>query len=692
MFSARSMRTTSSAAGGRPPALPDVNAETYPYDVVQHLLDQTANLLLYAAPDERYAEEATLTPQDPTDFFGLNGGYGLDLKSTMHRFRSTVRSPASRGCLEVVQTVGEAAGNFRSLWLFCPEDAAWAPGRYPPPALFDPYRSQRFVMQQAAFHFACTRDFCRGYGAGRTFPATADGRPLTLAAGIGTLLEGGGKFHGLQGTFSLTGIVTEELGFRGSITLRVVDPAAKIRSDRDVPRLKPYRFQPRDATFLVVRGEKRDRTVKTTFGPPPGDGRVSLVTPSLMRAVDPAWAVREGAGLHSTTRVGPPVGEFTATVYFDLAAPSGTVSAPVSFTTDEVYTFQDEDGNCLGTINAGVVEGWSFGLRFPSAPGQPGLRFGGVGPITSGTGQFAGAKGVLTVNSLIGISPHALSLLHTLHLVRCEAGPDSVAHPVEGAKGGERDPFDELMDRVEEHSHLIRKWRDQFSHCGERLAVAIAEAFGEHRETGEFLTARLITSELTAAWQQRCSSRPPFRTEILDRFAGAATGIFRWYERPSGVAVNSVVLRSVWDKTRATSRGYMQRITGSETVHIHPDRVTEHSSGAVDLTINVYREDLGITGWVSKCDRSREEWTAVAYDLGDRLLWVNKKMTEGGRPVEDDVFLLTLEWIGDVAGKRRVFMVGLPFRIDFSNCCASRFGNRFWKACYRPHDHDARKE
>ena len=33
------------------------------------------------------------------------------------------------------------------------------------------------------------------------------------------------------------------------------------------------------------------------------------------------------------------------------------------------------------------------------------------------TGVFAGAQGILTVNSLIGISPHTLSLMHCLHLV-----------------------------------------------------------------------------------------------------------------------------------------------------------------------------------------------------------------------------------------------------------------------------------
>jgi len=67
-----------------------------------------------------------------------------------------------------------------------------------------------------------------------------------------------------------------------------------------------------------------------------------------------------------------------------------------------------------------VIEGISFGLQFPGAPGQKGVRFAGFGPITGGDGPLQGARGLLTVNSLIGIAPHALSLMHALHLIDTE--------------------------------------------------------------------------------------------------------------------------------------------------------------------------------------------------------------------------------------------------------------------------------
>src|SRR5262245_10768627 len=104
------------------PALPDVNFETYPFDLVQHLLDQVTHLSMFALPDPAHAVTATLTPGDPDDWFGLNGGYGLAIHSTVHRFDSTVHPAISSEGPRVAQTVGEAAGMFSCRWLLCPDD------------------------------------------------------------------------------------------------------------------------------------------------------------------------------------------------------------------------------------------------------------------------------------------------------------------------------------------------------------------------------------------------------------------------------------------------------------------------------------------------------------------------------------------------------------------------------------------
>jgi len=395
--------------------LPDVNEQTYPYDTVQYLLDETANFNIFAVPENSYAEQATLTPGHPDDFFGLNGGYGLDMLSDLHRLETTVQTSRNRRPLRVAQSVGDAAGKLHFRCLFTPANTPWAPHRYPEALIFDPYRSQRFVMQDIEFIFGESNRF-RAYGIGRTFPINVSGCPRLLAAAVGTLMEGSGRFKDRQATFVCTGSITSSLGFLGNITCRVLDPDRSFRADSELPSLNSIPDPDSTDTFFVLRLTKKDRHVRTVYGPLAPGGLVSLVTPSEIRAVQYDFTtVRHRLRSHMT--VGQVIGHMDATVLFDLLAPPGTPDVPVPFTTQESYRFCDSSGKVIGTISAGIVEGVSFNLTFPAAPGQKGVRFAGFGPIQSGTGVFADARGMLTVNSLIGISPHALSLMHVLHIV-----------------------------------------------------------------------------------------------------------------------------------------------------------------------------------------------------------------------------------------------------------------------------------
>src|SRR5262252_7224932 len=96
------------------PALPDLNAETYPYEVVQHLLDQAASMSFYAIPDEAYREQASITPTNPADFFGINGGYGIDVCCSLNRFDSFIFPAKMRRGLEIDKEVGESVGELRT--------------------------------------------------------------------------------------------------------------------------------------------------------------------------------------------------------------------------------------------------------------------------------------------------------------------------------------------------------------------------------------------------------------------------------------------------------------------------------------------------------------------------------------------------------------------------------------------------
>jgi len=406
----------STATGSNPPGLPDVNAEIYPYEMVQHWLDETANFSMFAKPDRAYEPSATLTPGNASDWFGLNGGYGIDFLSTLHRLDATAELSSRTAGVKVAQAIGEATGQLHCRGYFTTSDFQWAPDQFPPPRIYDPWNSEPFVLQECEFTFG-EHDKVNCYGLGRTFPLSIDGLPVLLFGAVGNITSGSGRLKDRIGTFIWTGRLTPSLGFQGQVSLRILDPDGSLRTSSDLSPITQIATPDVDDTFLTLRLTKKNKNVKTTYGPPPGGGLVSLVTPSDMRSVQYQYETGHGRGLRAHMAVGEAIGPMQATVFFNLQAPPGTPANPVPFTTQELYTFTDARGNTIGTISAGVVKGISFGLKFPEAARQPGVRFAGFGPIQGGTGVFSGVQGMLTVNSLIGISPHALSLMHVLHIV-----------------------------------------------------------------------------------------------------------------------------------------------------------------------------------------------------------------------------------------------------------------------------------
>jgi len=364
-------------------------------------LDQAAYFNLIVAPGEGRGGAAD----------------GFDIESRLHRLDTVAQSPTAQAGLRATQAFGESVGTFRSRWSVISDDYVAGPGREPPRTALDRSRSQRFVMQEGTFSFGDGGDGFSGFGTGRTFPATVDGENYLLAGAVGTTLEGTGRFRGVEGTYVFNGVITPENQFRGNVAVRLLDPGREFRPTGALPPLRRGGDLDPGATYVVLRGQKRDASVESEydFGP---DGRVrGLLTPAEMRVARYRSALQGREGIHSQLNLGEAVGNLRAVIYFDLAAPPGTAYAPAPFTTNELYRFKDDDGREVGTIKADVVEGESFGMRLRGAPGQPAIRFAGYGPINEGTGAFEGVRGMLSVNSAIGISPHALSLMHVFRII-----------------------------------------------------------------------------------------------------------------------------------------------------------------------------------------------------------------------------------------------------------------------------------
>ena len=385
--------------------LPDVNAETFPAETVQLALDQIAQFRFYASPATGSARSHSIS---------LDGARGFELRLALHSV--STQPNLSTEPLEAT-AITDPAASYESRWLFAEKEVPWQPGIQPSATAFDPAVSQGIVLSGDLLRFGHKkRHGFSGYGLGRTFPGVHRSDDLVAVAAVGNITQGFGKFRSLEGTYVINGSLSRHEGFRGDVTLRVLDPEGLFRTSEDLPDSATVN-RPVDAVYVALVGRKASPKDRSEIQPAP-DGRgdlVQLTTAAEMRTGH--FRFSDGAdGLFVEVEEGPVVGILDATVNLDIHAPPGTADAPNPFSTRNVYRIRDVHEVDVGTLEADLRFGWSFDLPLPDLPEQLGLRFGGAGEIVGGTGIFAGARGMVSVNSAIGIAPHVLSVTQVLRL------------------------------------------------------------------------------------------------------------------------------------------------------------------------------------------------------------------------------------------------------------------------------------
>lgn len=380
--------------------LPDINAETYPFEVVQSLLDQAAHFVFYSEPEPQASGRAILSPDQGRQVIGFR----------MHESLRRMRGGA----------VGEIYARFEQRWMMIPWEHQAQPGQEPPATPLDMSRSQRFVMLDGICRFGNGEDGFRGFGTGTTFPVTEgeDGRRVLLAAAVGNVTEGFGRLRDLVGTYTYCGCLSPEGGFRGTLLVRLLDPAGRLGSEGDLPPLETVPDPEPGITWLLFRGQKRGRNQRTEYRLGADGQVIGLDVEQDLRTIELDAADRGHRGLQAVRQIGPVIGRMTARIDFNLFSPGapGTARAPIPFKSYNEYAFFGPGGRTVGTLNADGSEGRTFLLDLPAAPGQRALRFAGFGPIVQGTGAFEGIRGLMTDNSVVGIAPHAISTLYILRL------------------------------------------------------------------------------------------------------------------------------------------------------------------------------------------------------------------------------------------------------------------------------------
>jgi hypothetical protein len=398
----------------RTPALPDMNAETYPFGVVQHLVDQAAIINAFATHDPNRANSGIQVQS--------GSAIGMELKEILYSFDVSIRPVEPKGGVSAANVVGRPIGQFTHRWLVIPDDFAASPGRHPAPTPLDPSRSQRFVMQDGVFTFGDGSDGFHGFGTGATYPMNINGRQLLLAAAVGEVIDGYGRFEGLEGSYVLSGELTTQGGFEGNIQCRLTDPGGQIRTESDVGPAEGTRKASSNLSYIMFRGQKKNENVKTSFIFDSNGLPLGFKLKQELRILHVHSIRGSRRGLRSSVILGRVIGWMSSEVFLNILNPGapGTSLAPIPFSSYNEFTFTDDDGNTIGSFAAEGGEGRSFNVKLAGAPGQQALRFGAFQTLAKGTGCFEGVQGLFTDNSIVGVAPHVTSTLY----VACICDPE----------------------------------------------------------------------------------------------------------------------------------------------------------------------------------------------------------------------------------------------------------------------------
>jgi hypothetical protein len=374
--------------------------------MMQHLVDQAANFNIFSMPVPGGANA-------PIRQGGSGSVVGIRIQEALHRFDVITLPPAAGRPLTARNIVGEPVGEFRHRWMVIPEDFVAAPYREPPPTALDPSRPQRIAMLDSVCRFGGGEDGFRGFGAGHTLPMPIGGQSGLLFTAVGAIIEGFGKFRGHEeGTYVYCGSLSPDRGFTGSVMLRVMDRQGTFQAENALSEPETWHTRGRDFTYILIRGQAvPSDPVRPNIGP---NGQpVGLIVVQDLQLLELDFEARGRGGLQTTDRAGAVIGQITATINFNPAAPGGTNLDPIPFTTFDEFVFWDQTRTKIGSFTANSTEGRVFHTQLA---GQPGIRFGGVGEILNGTGLFEGIRGLMTDNSVVVFTPHVSASVYVLRV------------------------------------------------------------------------------------------------------------------------------------------------------------------------------------------------------------------------------------------------------------------------------------
>lgn len=377
---------------------PGADPETYRIHEVTRMLDLSASF-----PMETMRDAEPSVPILWNDHV-----VGVEIRQSLERLEAGPAAAAGRH-RPSAKTAG--VGRFAAQLRFIPEEFVAGADHRPPPLIFFPNVSQRFVLLDAKIDLDdAEKSGIRGIGTGRTFPIEVEGKRHLLFGAVVDAVKSSGRFRDRAGVAVINGIWKTPARIDAEVVLRVEDPGGDLAGQREEPSASvSWRASRRDPDLAtVVLSGEMDPARPVTFDISPQGQFHGADGHEQLRLVDIRFSV--GKEFYSAATIGPAVAEGNFRIHFDPLQP--VVPYPFQ-TSDGSWTFHDLGGREIGAIHANITDGRAFPLRLPGAPLTV-FRVGGLAPILAGSGIFQGVVGLITINTWLSLFPRALNTVMTL--------------------------------------------------------------------------------------------------------------------------------------------------------------------------------------------------------------------------------------------------------------------------------------
>ncbi len=247
------------------------------------------------------------------------------------------------------------------------------------------------------------------------------------------------------------------------------------------------------------------------------------------------------------------------------------------------------------------------------------------------------------------------------------------------------DEFHKLIHKIIASKPLLDGWREGFARCQEHVSTLLANTFNQHRHHDPRPKPLIDQAALSHALGD--FPPHPLAGNPFTRFVGRAEGTTHVYNLGTGGESRRFTNFSHFDKTEEIDGALVQRITIGLS-KFHPPRSLSHvhSAREVDVVISLYREDLGITSWLSSRRFGDGETVFLCYPLNaDHIVWISKEIPVDGRPL-DNVFIISTEWwTRSKLGGKRYSVIAASFAVDFEHCSAHMVGDKIIETYFLDH-------